>query len=286
MFKSLRRKSLGERLLYIFVSVLFMGLALSYIYILVWTFISGNKTHLEIVMDPFGLPKKWHWEHFIETFQRLEVNGTKFGGMLFNSIWFSVVGTFLTHLCSITFAYCIAKYTFPGSRFIYPFMLIVFTLPLFGSGGAQYTLYHKLGLIDSYVQALLSYSATNVFTLYYMAYCKNISNTYAEAARMDGAHDFHIFFKVILPICKPIFGALFLQQWITVWNSYETALVYLPKLPTLPVGIYQFNQEMIYQLRLDILFAACFLVVMPALILFIVFNKTITTNVSLGGIKG
>ena len=70
------------------------------------------------------------------------------------------------------------------------------------------------------------------------------------------------------------------------WNSYDTALVYLPELPTLPVGIYQFNTEMIFRARLDILFAACVLISIPAVILFIVFNKTITTNVSVGGIKG
>jgi ABC-type glycerol-3-phosphate transport system permease component len=79
---------------------------------------------------------------------------------------------------------------------------------------------------------------------------------------------------------------MFLTQWISVWNSYESALVYIPKLPTLPVGIYQFNQEMIYAARLDILFAACVIVVLPALLLFAIFNKTITTSVSVGGIKG
>lgn len=87
-------------------------------------------------------------------------------------------------------------------------------------------------------------------------------------------------------MAKPMFVAMFLTQWISVWNSYESALVYLPKLPTLPVGIYQFNTEMIYQMRLDILFAGCLIVVLPALIMFIAFNKTITTSVTAGGIKG
>ena len=103
---------------------------------------------------------------------------------------------------------------------------------------------------------------------------------------MDGANDFMIYFKVMLPQAKPIFGAMFLTQWIQIWNTYESSLVYLPNLPTLPVGIYQFNTEMIYRARLDILFAACVIITIPALILFIVFNKTITTNVSMGGIKG
>ena len=89
-----------------------------------------------------------------------------------------------------------------------------------------------------------------------------------------------------MPMAKPLFGALFLTGWLGIWNNYESALIYLPNLPTLPVGIYQFNTEMIYRARLDILFAACVIISIPAIILFVAFNKVITTNVSLGGIKG
>lgn len=286
MFSGLKRKSLGEKTLYICVSAIFMAVALSYLYILVWSFISACKTHTEIVMDPFSLPETWHFEHFIEVLQRLNVNGNGFGKMLFNSLWFSLVGTVLTQICSSLFAYCVAKYTFPGSKWIYTIFMIVLTLPLFGSSGAQYKLYHNLGLIDNYLQILTAYNALNAYTLYYMAYYQNVSSVYMEAGHMDGANDFQVYFKIIFPQAKPMFGAMFLTQWIGVWNSYESALVYIPKLPTLPVGIYQFNVEMIYQMRLDILFAACLIVVLPALILFIAFNKTLTTSVSVGGIKG
>ena len=103
---------------------------------------------------------------------------------------------------------------------------------------------------------------------------------------MDGANAFQIYLYAMLPQAKPILGALFLTGWVGSWNSYEGALVYLPNLPTMPVGIYQCNTEMIYRARFDILFAACLLVSIPALILFAVFNKTITTNVSVGGLKG
>lgn len=286
MFKSMQRKSPAEKLLYCFVSVIFMAVALSYIFILVWTFISACKTHTEIAMDPFGLPETWHFEHFIEVLKTLKVGKSDFLDMLFNSLWFSVGGTLLTQFTSITFAYCVAKYTFPGSKWIYTIFMVALTLPIYGTAGATYNLYFKLGLINNYAQVLTAIGALNIYTLYYMAYFKNLSNGYAEAARIDGANDFQIYFRVVLPQAKPIFGAMFLTQWIAMWNSYESALVYLPKLPTLPVGIYQFNQEMIYQLRLDILFAACFIVVLPALILFIAFNKTITTSVSVGGLKG
>jgi len=90
----------------------------------------------------------------------------------------------------------------------------------------------------------------------------------------------------MMPMAKPIFGALFLTDWLESWNDYGAGLLLRPNLPTLPVGIYQFNLEMIHRARLDILFAACVLIALPAIILFIVFNKVITTNVSIGGLKG
>ena len=82
-FNWFRRKSPAEAALYIFVSIIFMAVALSYLYIVAWTFLSSVRTHQEIVLDPFGLPTVWHWEHFAEMFSSLKVNGYGFFGMLF-----------------------------------------------------------------------------------------------------------------------------------------------------------------------------------------------------------
>ena len=286
VFKNFRRKAPIEIAIHIIVSMIFFVVAASYVYMMVWAVIAACKTHNEIVLNPFGLPEQWNWGHFIEVFQKLEVNGNDFWDMLFNSVYFSVCTTLVAQFTTMTFAYCCSKYKFPGQKLVYPIILIMMTLPLYGSGGATYTLISKLGLIDSYWHIILAIGGFGPAALYYMAYFKNLSWTYAEAAMMDGANDYQIYFKVMIPQAKPIFGAMFLTTWLAAWNSYESQLIYLPSLPTLPVGIYQFNTEMIYRARLDILFAACVIISIPALILFIVFNKTITTNVSIGGIKG
>ena len=286
LFKGFRRKSKGEVVTHVIVSLIFFVVAISYIYILVWAFLAGLKTHTEVVDNPFGLPKEWHWKNYFEVFRLFEVNGKNFLDMLFNSIWFSMGGVVLQQFVTMTFAYCCSKYKFPGSTI--PFVLILFmsSLPIYGSSGALYILLHNWGLIDSYAQILVSASGFSIPFLFYTAFFQNLSWTFAEAAMIDGANDFSIYFRVFLPQTMPIFTALCLTNGIAAWNSYESALIYLPNLPTLPVGIYQFNVEMLYRARLDILFAACVLVALPAIILLIAFNKTITTNVSLGGIKG
>lgn len=286
LLKNFRRKTLSENILNIIVSLIFFAVAASYVYIFVWAVMAGAKEHSEIIMKPFASPEKWHWEHYLEVFDKLEVNGNTFWDMLFNSIYFSVICVFVQQLTTIAFAYCCTKYTFPGSKLVYPIVLVMITLPLYGNSGAMYTLLYDLGLIDSYAQIITSLSGFSIHFLYYMAFYKNLSNTYWEAAILDGANDFQVYYKVMLPQAKPIFGALFLTNWLTIWNSYESALVYLPNLPTLPVGIYQFSLEMRSQVRLDILFAACVIICIPAFVLFLIFNKTITSNISVGGIKG
>ena len=72
LFKWTKRKSTGEIILYSVVSLLFLVIACSYIYILLWAVIAGCKTHSEIALTPFSLPKEWHLEHFVEVFQLLD----------------------------------------------------------------------------------------------------------------------------------------------------------------------------------------------------------------------
>lgn len=284
--KLFSRKSLSESILHIIVSLIFFAVCASYVYILIWGFIAGNKTHTEIVLNPFSLPEKWHWEHFVEVFSTLEVGGNDFFDMLFNSLYFTTLSPLITQITTATFAYCCTRYKFPGSTLPYTIILIMLTLPIYGMAGSTYKIMHAFGFVNSYTYVLHSISGMSAGFLYYRAYFQNMSWSYVEAAQLDGANDFDIYIRVMLPMAKPIFGALFLTGWLSAWNGYETALVYLPEIPTLPVGIYQFNTEMIYRARLDILFAACFLVCIPSLILFSLFSKIITTNVSLGGLKG
>ena len=283
--KRFQRKSRSEIILHCFVSALFTVVAASYLYILVWMILAGLKEHTDLIMNPFGLPSKWNWSNYIEVFTSLEVNGNNFLDMLFNSVWFSVIGTFTAQFFSLTLAYAATKYTFPGSQLIYPIILIMSTFPIYGTGGAAYKLMLDLHLIDNYAQVFFP-QVFGFTVLYYMSFIKNLSWSYAEAAMMDGAGDFAIFFRVMFPQMKPIFGALFLSNWVTSWNAYEGAMINIPNLPTLPVGIYQFNVEMTARMRLDMLFAACVLVCLPSIILFAVFNKTMTSSVSIGGLKG
>lgn len=286
LFKTLERKPLSERIVYCIAAFIFALVCASYLYIFIWMFLAAVRTHTEVAMDPFGLPKEWNFHHFIEAFSVFEVNGNGFFRMLFNSLWFVIIGALISEFTQMGFAYTCCKYKFPTSTWPFAMIMIMMTLPIYGTGGAAYKLVWHMGLINNYAAVFFSVSGFSTAFLYYQAYFQNLSWSYVEAAQIDGANDFQAYYRVMVPQTAPLLTALFISSFIAGWDSYEMQMVRQPELPTLPVGIYMFEKEMIYRARLDILFAACFIVSIPCIILFSVFRKTIMENVSLGGLKG
>lgn len=279
------KRAKTERVLYAIIFVLFTAIAASYLYVLFWCFMSGTKTHTEVVLTPFALPEKWHFSHYIEVFDVMNVNGSGFFTMFLNSVYFSVVGGFLTTMSSMTLAYVTAKYKFRGSGFFFTGSLIMILLPIYGQGGSMYVLLKNLGFLNSRLMIFSSLGGMGMNYMYFHAFFQNLSWSYAEAAQLDGASDYGIFFKVMLPLALPMFGAIFLMVWLAEWNNYGSALLYLPQMPTLAVGMYLFRDDMYQFARTDMLWAGSFLISLPPLILFIFFSNTLMSNISLGGIK-
>lgn len=263
--------------------------ALFYIYLLFWLFMTGFKTHLEISLDPFSLPEEWKWNHWAEMVNLFTYTyqGTKTGffGMLWNSIWVSVGGSLIMMLTSAVTSYIATRYKFPGSQLIAPFIMFTLVFPLYGGTGANYRMMYQLGMHDGplYLLFFVGFGGWNWF--YFQSFWLNLSPTYAEAAKIDGANDWTIFYKIMFPQALGIFAALFITTWINQWQDYGSALLYLKKTPTLSLGIFYFDQEMKYRARRDILFCACFISTLPIFVIYTIFNGFLFKNVSVGGIK-
>ncbi len=285
LFARFRSRRLSERIVYATVFLIFSAVALSYIYVFYWGVTGGLKTHAEISLSPFSFPEKPQFRNYIDVFPKLNVAGYGFFGMLFNSLFFAILGPLITNFTTAKLAYVTNKYKFPGARLY--FIVITFTmiLPIYGSGGSMYRLLYNLGFVNSYSQIILAFSGMNGTYLYFYAAFSNLSWDYAEAARIDGANDYTIYYRIMLPQVMAIFGAFFLMGCVGEWNNFQSILIYMPKLPTLAGGIYMFELDMVYHARRDLLYAAYMVTAVPPLILFIVFNKALTSNISLGGIK-
>lgn len=211
----------------------------------------------------------------------MNIKGSKDGG----SRYFSIGGGLISMFSTCLLAYATTKYKFGGASFYPIATFISITLPIYGTGGSIYEVFHALGFINSYTFVFTAVGGIGMNYMYFSALFKGISNSYMETAELDGANEFQIYFHIMLPQARPLFWSLFLLAWLGQWNDVGNSLLYLRKLPQLSVGLYLFEKDMIYNARKDILYAGCVLCAIPPLLLFVFFTDVLTSNVSLGGIK-
>ena len=149
----------------------------------------------------------------------------------------------------------------------------------------NYRLMYKFGLHDGPMILFwfVGFGGWNWF--YFQSFWINLSWEYAEAAKIDGANDWTIFYKVMFPQSMGLFLALVISTWGTYWDDYNMPMLYLRQSPTLSLGLYYFDQEMMYNARRDLLFCASLVASLPTFIVYVALHKFMFKNVSVGGIK-
>ena len=284
--KKRKPKSVLQRIVFGVVFLLFALYAATILYAGVYMLFTALKTNPEYVNNKFALPQDWLFENFARSFKTLKVYRTNMIGMLFNSLWYTAGGTILTVACSTTLAYVVSKYKFFGRNVIYTISVVIMILPIVGSLPASYKLIKSLQLDNSplILVTFCSGFGFNFIVLY--GFFQNLSWSYAEAAMLDGASDFKTFLNVMMPQAMPAIVSLLILSSIGTWNDYQAPLLYLSKMPTLSVGLFEFEQSMKLAGDYPTLFAGMFFSMLPILLIFIVFQETIMSNTVAGGLKG
>ena len=284
------RKSKSEKIVHIFASVVLMFVGLSYLFALLWAAMAGTMTHEEVLINPFRFPAKANFINYVKAFNMLEIE-TQYGnvnmiGMIGNSLWLVGGGTFLSVMAATMMAYAMTKYQFVGRKFLYAVQIFILTVPIIGSLGSQMRLYTFFGMIDSPTILIAYTGGFGAMNLYISACFRGISDTYAEAAKIDGAGHYTIMFKIMLPLAKGIIIAMAVMQAISIWNDSQTALLFLKNMPTLATGIYLFEARASQYAMFNIMIAATVLSTIPPLVLYFFTHKVMLESVYMGGIKG
>ncbi len=283
-----RQKNVGQKVVYGIVFAYLCLHCLSLIYPLLWLIISSFKDSYEyMTVSPFAFPEKILLHNYVEAFDLIKVRGTSFFGLLFNSIWWSIGNTVLNLFMSSLVAYTMAKYKFGAHKFIYAIIIMIMVTPIYGSGAAAYKLAVDLGIINSpllLIKSLGGYSGFNFLVLF--SFYKSISWSYAEAAFMDGAGHFEVYFKIMLPMALAPVLSLAIVVWIGIWNGYMEPLVYLYDYPTLATGLYVYEKDMTRAINYPVYFAGVTMCLAPVITLFICAQDMIMNSISTGGLKG
>lgn len=277
----------GQNTVFIIVFILFSLYALSLIVPFIWLFMSSLKKPFEFIRsDVFALPEQPQFVNFITAFKELKYKKVGFFQMVFNSLWMTIGSNLIYLICSSMTSYCIAKYKFKGRNFLYALTIFLMVFPISGSLAADVKLRINLNIYDSPLQLVVCAGGFGSAFLILYAFFQGVSWHYAEAAMIDGAsHDF-VFWKIMMPQVMPAFLTLFITSFIGGWNDYMTSIVYYPSFPTLAAGLYLYESSMESQSNYPVYFAGLFISMIPIFAIFIAFQDTIMTSVSIGGLKG
>lgn len=264
---------------------LFVLYAISLLFPFLWCFMNSFKGMQEFFYNVNGLPVVWYFDNWKTSFTLSIDNNITIPQMYLNSVILTVGCTFFSMFsCSAT-AYVLTKFDFYGKSAIYTAAIVIMMIPTMGSMAAMYRLYNNIGLINTYTGIFITSMGGfgSGFLLLYGFY-KNLSWTYAEAAQIDGAGHFRIYFGIMLPMAVPALTAVGILTGIGFWNDYFTVYMYAPEKANIAYGIQRISSEA--GADLPQVFAAMMLSVIPVLVVFACFQKTIMQNTAVGGVKG
>ncbi len=286
------KKSLSEKITYIVFFFFFLFMALLFLFPIYQSIISSFKTD-EFYMDSetFAFPDEWIFYGWINIFTEFvdPVTKANYFIMLFNSLWMLVARVVLATMSSALLAYAVARFRFPGKGLLYGLVIFKQTIPIFGAGGAGFKLFVALGMYDNPLLYWIAWCSgfDFEFIVLYGAF-KGISPTYSESAKIDGANNLTVFFRIIMPQALPCLLALAITQSMAAWNDFNTSLIYLPSCPTVAYGLYVFGiHGTKYSEYSKAIHNAGILVSMiPLVILYACSQKLILSNMAVGGLKG
>ena len=280
------KRTLPEKVLFAIVFAFFCVYAFTLIYPVVWGFTSSFKTIDAYFDNRFDLPTEWMFENYSTALERISYGGMTFTGMAWNSIWFSLGSAWINMEFISAYAYVLNKFKFKGRNFLYGLCLFMMSVPIGASFVSTYRLYHDLHLADSYLILLTSTNVYGMNLMLFHSYYSNISNSYMEAAKIDGANFYQIYFKIMRVQASPLALTLGLLLFINRWNDYMSPLLYLPNMPTLSSGLYRYQAIVERNGNYPVLFAGLFMCLLPILFIFTIFSDKMMNSINIGGLKG
>ncbi len=251
------------------------------------------NTEFAILKNVFGLPEKFTFDNYKTVFDMLYVDKITSAGkvrygmfnMMWNSVLYAAVGSFLQTFTCCMMAYLCAKYKFAFSNFIKNLVIVVMIIPIVGNMASKITLFEEIGIMGSiWALWLPSISFTSINFLLFNSTFATLADDYLEAAEVDGASQARIMFQIAFPLVRTIFSVLFIITFVNLWNEYQTPMIYWEK-PTIANGMFGFlfNPKVAYK---TVRMAACMTMIVPILTVFAIFSKQMMGELTVGGLKG
>lgn len=203
----------------------------------------------------------------------------------FNSIILTVITVVVTLLVSAFVGYGFSAYDFKGKNVLFVIVLIILSIPLEVVMLPLYKQISNWGMMDSYAAIILPFAAHASTIFFFRQYLLGIPKSLLEAGRIDGATEFGIFFKLVMPIMKPAFAAMAILNGMNAWNNYLWPLLVLRSSEkyTLTLGLNTLINP--YGDNYSLLVVGSFFSIVPIFILFVCFQKYFIEGMTAGAVK-
>ncbi|RJL31716.1 carbohydrate ABC transporter permease [Bailinhaonella thermotolerans] len=263
-------------------AVLLLG-GLAMLFPFVWMLLTSFKGVHQMINNPLDwLPDPWRPQNYPDALGKMP-----FGRAYWNSLYIAVVTVALTLLTSAMAAYAFARIRFRGSGVLFVLFLATQMVPIQVTLVPLYLMLARIGLVDSHL-ALILPAVANPFAVFLLRqFIRAVPVELEEAARIDGAGRFRIFWSVVLPNIRPGLGALGIITFLTSWNSFLMPLVFLntEELATLPLLLQRFSGEH-GAVEYGLILAASAIAVVPTLIAFLIGQRRIINSMAASGLGG
>jgi multiple sugar transport system permease protein len=248
---------------------------------LIWmvaaSFMAGGEAS---TFPPPFLPAHPTVQQYVELFTRLNITH-----YVVNSAFLSLTVTFLSLLVNSMAGYAFAKYRFAGREQLFRLLIASMIIPAQVTMLPLFLMLNKMGLVNTYFGVLIPGMASIFGIFLIRQYALSIPDSLIEAARMDGAGDFRIYWSVILPLCKPILITLAIFTFMGTWNDFLWPLIIMTddSMYTLPVALASLSGEHVQDTEL--MMAGSVMTVLPVMLVFLALQRYYISGITAGGVK-
>ncbi|MFN8447695.1 MAG: carbohydrate ABC transporter permease [Anaerolineae bacterium] len=282
--QSLIRRGLNERSLLrtIVLYVVLGGLSVVFLYPLLWMAASSVRSLEEIAKSGLNLiPQVWRFDNYITVF-----NSFPFWMYLKNSLLTTIIPIISTTLVSSLVAFAFARIRVPGRNILFIFVLATMFLPGEVTIIPNFILFKNLGMINTlYPLILPSFFGSPFFIFLLRQFYAGLPKSLEEAAVIEGASMFQIWWKIFLPLSKPALTAVGVLIFMGRWNDFFGPLIYVnsDRWKTLPIGLAGFQNQ--YSVQTNLLMAATILMILPCIVLFFLAQRAFIQGITFTGSK-
>ncbi|AZO93639.1 carbohydrate ABC transporter permease [Halocella sp. SP3-1] len=267
-----------KTLILIFLSILVLITLLP----MFWVVISSLKSNADFFSSPLNFPQKLLFKNYVTAWQR------GLSQYFLNSIIVTTISVFLTVFIAASCSYALTRFNFKGKKIIFYTILAglllspqVALLPL-------YQLLNNLNIYNTYLALILPYVGFQLpFVVFLMrAYFLSFPKEIEESAYLDGCNTFSVFFRIVLPISKPIIATAVIVSSRLIWNEFLFGLVFIDdkSLMTIPVGLTNFQSAL--QTDYSSLMAGIVIAAIPMVVIFLLLQKYFVRGLTAGSVKG